>query len=66
MTRATTTAAIVFLLSCISLTVLSSRRGKSLLEGKVATVEETETAATETATEETVAEPNQAQEQQNE
>lgn len=34
LTRATTVAAIVFLLTCISLTVFSSRRGKSLLEGR--------------------------------
>jgi len=40
LTRATTIAAIAFLLSCISLTVLSSRRGKSLLEEKTPLVEE--------------------------
>ena len=34
LTRTTTVAAIAFLLTCISLTVFSSRRGKSLLEGK--------------------------------
>lgn len=33
LTRATTVAAIAFLLTSISLTVFSSRRGKSLLEG---------------------------------
>ncbi len=32
LTRATTAAAILFLLTCISLTVFSSRRGKSLLK----------------------------------
>ena len=40
LTRATTVAAIAFLLSCITLTVFSSRRGKSLLEGKTALSEE--------------------------
>jgi preprotein translocase subunit SecG len=34
LTRATTVAAIIFLLTCISLTVFSSRRGKSLFKGK--------------------------------
>jgi preprotein translocase subunit SecG len=34
LTRATTVAAIIFLLTCISLTVFSSRRGKSLFESK--------------------------------
>lgn len=40
LTRATTVAAIAFLLSCITLTVFSSRRGKSLLEGKTSLTEE--------------------------
>ena len=40
LTRATTVAAIAFLLSCITLTVFSSRRGKSLLEGKKVLTEE--------------------------
>jgi len=38
LTRVTTAAAIAFLLTCISLTILSSRRGKSLMPG----VKETE------------------------
>ena len=33
LTRATAVAAVVFLITCISLTIFSSRRGKSLLEG---------------------------------
>ncbi len=41
LTRATTVAAIVFLLTCISLTILSGRRGRSLLEGKTEVSEET-------------------------
>ena len=40
LTRATTVAAIAFLLSCITLTIFSSRRGKSLLEGKTTLSEE--------------------------
>lgn len=40
LTRATTAAAVGFLLTCITLTVLSSRKGKSLLEGKRALSEE--------------------------
>lgn len=34
LTRTTTVAAIVFLLTCISLTIFSARRGRSLLAGK--------------------------------
>ena len=34
LTRATTVAAVTFLLTCITLTVFSSRRGRSLLGGK--------------------------------
>lgn len=34
LTRATTVAAVAFLLSCISLTILSRGKGKSLLEEK--------------------------------
>jgi len=42
LTRATTAAAIVFLLTCISLTVFSSRRGKSLMGDAAETkIEET-------------------------
>ena len=33
LTRATAVAAVAFLITCISLTIFSSRRGKSLLEG---------------------------------
>ncbi len=40
LTRLTTIAAIAFLLSCVSLTVISSQRGKSLLEGKRTVSEE--------------------------
>lgn len=32
LTRATTVAAVVFLLTCITLTILSGKRGRSLLE----------------------------------
>ena len=34
LTRATTIAAVVFLLTCISLTIISSHKGKSLLDQK--------------------------------
>ncbi|MBL7085000.1 MAG: preprotein translocase subunit SecG [Candidatus Omnitrophica bacterium] len=52
LTRLTTAAAIAFLLTCISLTILSSRKGKSLLRGKSVVTEqmpeeETETSETE-------------------
>ncbi len=40
LTRTTTAAAVVFLLTCIGLTVFSGRRGKSLLEGTTPLSEE--------------------------
>lgn len=52
LTRATTVAAIVFLLTCISLTVFSSRRVKSLMTGVV----ESEEASVVIGEEETEAE----------
>lgn len=42
LTRATTVAASLFLITCFSLTVFSGRRGRSLLEGKALVTEETE------------------------
>ncbi|MFC1698513.1 preprotein translocase subunit SecG [Candidatus Omnitrophota bacterium] len=40
LTRATTVAASLFLVTCISLTIFSSRSGRSLLEGQTTLVEE--------------------------
>lgn len=42
LTGATTVAAIIFLLSCITLTILSSRRGKSLFEKERIITEQTQ------------------------
>lgn len=42
LTRATTVAASLFLITCIGLTVFSGRRGRSLLEGKAVITEEVE------------------------
>jgi preprotein translocase subunit SecG len=59
LTRTTTAAAIAFLLTCISLTVFSSRKVKSLM-GNVKQPEVTETVSPETSAEQT---PEEAREE---
>ncbi len=61
LTRVTTAAAIAFLLTCISLTILSSRRVKSLMPGVKETELETELEVEESPLPEPVAQEEKAE-----